>query len=548
MQTVKISDDKKRYILSCDNYTQSFVTFCRSLQGAKFNLKTKIWTADRSYINASTLRQYGVLDDVEILSLLQTSENQVSNGGNYVWKFLKKPFEYQEEKTNKLQAFPNMLLRGDPGVGKTCMGILWLAKRGIPPSDVLIVCPPTLIPNWEAELLQFVGEKSLPIVGTPKQREAALAKVGIHITNYDYLVKNGELRPEFAKLNKTALILDESHKCKNPTTQRSKVLHNFSPKFKNVLLMTGTPLSQGAQDYYSQMKIIDPKLLGATYSSFKSKFCIVEQIRGAPTGITKIIAYQNLDELNRIVAPFIVDVTKEECLDLPPKTYETRYVDLSPQQSKDYRKIKHEMALWVQGRSADVTPVTATNILTRMIRLSQITQGFIKESDEDGAKTHFYDDNPKLKALLECVNEELAPNQSVIVICRFKNDIEILKTAFGKEKITYDVIDGSVPSELRLNIANRFQNKDFKVLVGQIQTVGVGLNLDTADTVIFYSNSFSLVDRLQAEDRIHRATTKHPKCTYIDIVAQGTIDDEIIDAIRSKKDISEKLTQLRLDF
>lgn len=548
MLNVEIIPDKNKYKLTFRQFSYELVEFCKRLQGARYYPKVKVWAVDRSFPNAIELHRNGHFYDTEIMSQVSGKDLEVADPETFNWEgcFQFPPLPHQAERAEEFAKISKGMLRGDMGVGKTYMAMMWLAAHQVNPTNVLVVCPTTLVRNWVNEFERFTGIEAIAVQGSKRDREKAFDKEGIHVVNYEYVVLNRQLRPDFKKLSKTTLILDESHKLKNHSSWRSKTFHRYSQDFTRILLMTGTPVSQGAQDYYSQFKCINPQLLGSSFSAFKNRYCETEQIRGAPVGVTRITGYRLLSELTSLIAPYLVNVSKEDCLDLPDKMYTVRYVDLSPEQSRDYKTLQREMALWVEGRSEDdQEPVTAANVLTRLIRLSQITQGFIPESDKEGAKYHTYKKNPKLDAMAEVLDDIPEP-EPVLIICRFKHDVQMLRELCEKLKHTYAVIDGDVPPENRQDIATGFQNGRYKVLIGQIQTVGIGLNLDRASHVVFYSNNYSLVDRLQAEDRIHRATTKHAKCVYIDLVAQGTIDEEVISAIRNKKNVSDKLARLVL--
>lgn len=538
-------------------YDPKLTNFCKNLQGAQYKPEIKSWTAVRNIPNAIDLRREGYYVDVDILE----KAPEVIKKGGYLWKIDADLFPHQESWKRLSEGEPKLLLHAEMGLGKTLMSMLWLQNYGVNPRDVLVVCPNSLLLNWVAEFKKFTGEEAHAVMGTTAQRIKALEKPGMHIISYDYVAVNAPARKGttmkedkegrkayFWKLlsKKSTIIFDESHKVKNPSSMRSKVIHKFFSQRERCLLLTGTPLSQGPQDYYSQFKLINSELLGASYTAFKNRYCFSEQVRGAPMGVSRIIGYKNLDELTRIIEPYTVTFLKKDCLNLPEKIYSVRHVELSSDQRMAYNQMHSDMLLWLQERS-ETSPITANNILTRLLKLSQITQGFISQKeDEDTTTLHVFKENPKLDALEEIL-EELA-GDPLVITCRFKFDILQIRTLLNKLKISYSVIDGSVPAKDRQQIAEDFQAGKFRVMLGELRTLGVGFNLTQASTMVCYSNNYSLVDRLQAEDRIHRIGSVGRNCHYIDLVAQKTVDEEVISAIRSKQEVANMLTQLRLNF
>lgn len=532
----------ENYVISFPYYHPKFVEFCKSLQGARYHPSAKQWSAPRNLPNALDLHKNEVLTDQKTLDLSKPTLTQFVRRGSYIWTLSNyDQMEHQVDWAVWCLSRSKAMLIAEMGLGKTLMSMMWWKAHAVTPGDILVVCPASLVQNWVNEIKKFTGVDALAVQGSAAKKEKILSRTGLHVVNYESFqsdaVKN-------LIVGKTCIVLDESHKIKTPNTGRSKVLHGYcnDPQRTHILCLTGTPISQGAQDYFSQFKVIEPRLLGTSYTAFKARYCIQEQVRGAPTGVQRIVGYKQLEELTRIVAPYSRTFLKKDCLDLPEKTYETRHVTLSSPQTKAYKELKQEMATFLDSGEA----VVAANVLTRLIRFSQITQGFIPYPNEPG-RYQVFEDNPKIKALQEII-EGLPPEESLVIMCRFRQDIENIEKLLQKLRIlSYASIHGDVPMESRQKIVDAFQEGRIKILVGQITTVGVGFNLTRASTVVFYSNTYSYVDRQQAEDRIHRIGTKGT-CLYIDIVAQGTVDEHVLAAVKSKHDVATNLSDLRKLF
>lgn len=529
--TVRVTDDK--YLISFP-YDLDAINWVKTLAGRRWVQSEKHWIASRDLPNARIMHVDGVFTDDALLNLKAIRPQR---GDEYDWKILAPLYKHQQEFSDWCVMKPRIMLIGEPGVGKTLMSMLWLKRHCVHPKNVLIVCPLSLCGNWKEELQRFTGETAHIIHGTKKDKERALAQSGIHIINYEGLVqvKTNDPRPEVVALDKTTMIADELHAAKNASSTRSKVLWKYARTLQNFIGMTGTPVSQGPHDYFSQFRILDDRLLGAGFSAFKTRYCEISPIYGVPHA-TKITGYKNLDELNKIIAPYTHTIRKADCLDLPEKTYQVIHTELSDQQQAAYAEIKDEMILELEGDT-----ITAQNILTRIVKMQQITQGFIMTSEKP-PKTLRFKDNAKLDVVLDLI---LGSTDPVVIVCKFRDDVAILSEAMVKHGILHQKIYGDIDPGARQVIVNAFQQGVFRVLIGQIQTIGTGFNLTAASRMIFFSNTFNHVEREQAEDRLHRIGQKGT-CQYIDVVARGTIDEKILEALRSKKDMAMQMQEMRM--
>jgi SNF2 family DNA or RNA helicase len=240
------------------------------------------------------------------------------------------------------------------------------------------------------------------------------------------------------------------------------------------------------------------------------------------------VGYRNLESLSEIIKKFSSRVMKADCLDLPPKLYTQRHVQLTPDQQRLYTEIK-EYALAHLG---DEGFMTAPNVMTQLLRLQQVLSG---HSKTDEGKLVEIKDN-RLTELMDCLEDA---SGKVIIWSRFRYDIKRIEKTLIKEygplsTVTYY---GDTSDEERSEAIERFQNGDAQFFVGNPQTGGYGITLTAAETVIYFANSFDLAVRMQSEDRCHRiGQDKH--VTYIDLIAEKTIDEKIVKSLRSKMDIA----------
>ena len=243
-------------------------------------------------------------------------------------------------------------------------------------------------------------------------------------------------------------------------------------------------------------------------------------------------SYRRLDELSDNIKPFSYRVLKEDCLDLPPKIYMKRTIELTPEQQKHYSSMKSLALTALKGKT-----VSAAHVLPQLIKLHQISCGFVKL--DDGTIEDIK--NKRLDELMDLLEEV---EGKVIIWANYIHDIEKIVKTIIKEYGEESVVDfyGAIASEQRQKNVNEFQDPRSKVrfFVGNPQTAGYGLTLTAANTVIYYSNGYDLEKRLQSEDRAHRIGQKK-SVTYIDLMAEKTVDEKIVKSLRKKINIASEI-------
>ena len=388
-------------------------------------------------------------------------------------------------------------------------------------TDVMVLDTgkPKVFDEWNAKI---DGRLKFLIVGT----ESLAAGNAIHLAKkfVDSSVRVG-------------MIVDEAHMIKNHGAIRSKNCVSLGKSANYKVIMTGTPVANGPMDVFMQFEFLDPNIIGiGDFYSFRNRYAIMGGYEEK-----QIVGYQNLEELIELISPFVYQVRKSEVLtELPPKVYETREVQLTDEQKRLYKDI----AKRDQTVSGD-QGITVKTVLERMLRLQEIAGGIITfERNPDlfnpGKFEHcrIPGKNPKVEELLAIAEEN---EVSTIVWCRFLEEIHMVTAALREKYGDHAVVEihGGVSEAQRdYNVQSLFQTGKARFLVGNAATGGVGLNMTKAELVVYYSNSFSFTDREQSEDRAHRiGQTK--SVTYIDIIAEGTVDGLIVDALKSKKDVSE---------
>lgn len=436
------------------------------------------------------------------------------------------------------------------GCGKTltamaAMGRLFLDGDM---TRVLIVAPASVCSVWKKDMERFADFPYLlrVLLGERKKREQMLgslisadldirhyglpARLCVAVINYESAWRMEE---QLAAFRPQLIICDESQRIKSRTAQQSKAMHRLGRNAKYRMILSGTPVQNSPLDVYSQFLFLKPDVFGTRWKPFEAHYAVLGTIY-APGGraVSKVQGYKNLDELTEKVYRHAHRVTKAEALDLPDKTFESRYVELAPPEARAYREMQKESLVWLD----DVSAVTAPIVLTRMLRLQQITGGFLSAED-DAVQLG----TSKLDALKDIIEDAVIDGgEKLVVFARFVPEVKAILALCQKLKVPAVGLWGEVPTEHRGDLVERFQtDAGCKVFVAQIDTAGTGITLHAAHLAVFYSVNFNYATYQQATDRIHRIGMGDAPCHYIHLVAEGTIDEHVLEALQNKRDLAD---------
>lgn len=338
---------------------------------------------------------------------------------------------------------------------------------------------------------------------------------------------------KFLSCHNSLIAVDESTTIKTPKAARTKNIISIASLAKYKRILTGSPVTKSPLDLYTQFKFLNEDLLGfASYYSFQNRYaCMVDKWFGGRK-VSVIKSYQRLDELSKIIEPFSYRVLKEDCLDLPDKIYIKREVELTKEQLKLYQSMKLVAMAALNGKV-----VKAPHVLTQLMRLHQITCGHL--TTESGEIVDI--ENNRLNELIEILEEV---EGKVIIWSHYTHDIRkislTLKKLYGENSVVEYY--GKTEASIRQENIESFQDPNSKArfFIGNPQTGGYGITLTAASTVIYYSNGYDLEKRLQSEDRAHRIGQKK-SVTYIDLIAEKTVDEKIVKALRKKINIASEV-------
>lgn len=333
------------------------------------------------------------------------------------------------------------------------------------------------------------------------------------------------------------VIVDELHKIKSVSGNASRLLARITPHVPRRIGLTGTLMPHGALDVFAQWRFIDPRAFGevqidgsrktATFGRFRDRYAKMGGYLGR-----EVVGYQNLDELQDILAERATVVRKEDALDLPPWTDATVHVELSARETKAYAEMKKALAA---DLGADGGMVTVGSRLTQMMRLRQITSGHLP--DEQG-EVHEVGDS-KVQTIRSLVHDTLAGESRVVVFCQFTHEILALKKALAAKGTEVMVIAGGTPNDERMRMRQRFGSAapERMVMVAQITTMSLAVNeLVTASNAVFGSMTLQRDEYVQARDRLNRLGQERP-VTFWHVVAPGTVDEVILQSHQQRTDL-----------
>ena len=465
------------------------------------------------------------------------------------YKFKTRPYKHQLTALEKSWNRETYAYFMEMGTGKTKVLIdnaAMLYDKG-KIDGLLIIAPKGVIGTWynqelPAHLPDHIENVTVlwqPLINKKQQSKLnTLFEISndLHILIMNVEAFSTDKGVKFAKKfllsHNTLMAVDESTTIKNPKALRTKSIVEISKMAKYRRVLTGAPVTKNPLDLYAQCYFLDPEHLGhSSYYSFRMRYAIMKTAFISGRSIQLVSGFRNLAELSEKIQPFSYRVLKEDCLDLPPKIYMKRSIDLTTEQKKVYKQMKEEALAELHGKQ--ITTMTA---LTQLMRLQQITCGHFVADD---GTTQPIKSN-RLNELMDILDEV---EGKAIIWAHWQKDIQNIVKEIKKVHGPCSVVDyyGLTPQDQREKNKDAFQN-DSKVryFVGTAQTGGYGLTLTAANTVIYYSNGYDLEKRIQSEDRAHRIGQKK-SVTYVDILAEETVDEKIVKALRKKINIASEV-------
>lgn len=414
----------------------------KEIDGRYYDADEKCWVVPLTKQNASVLWLMGAELEDELKELAKTARDaNLKPMSRPVPRVKAKLYEHQQKAyefaLGILEHGKGLAILADMGTGKSLMSI---AITGTLNADgkvdkLLVVCPKSIVGVWEEEFRKFADYRyALTVLdGTLAKKKAAFDYMSgealqVIVVNYESCWR---LEKEISKWKPDLIVCDESSKIKNPGTSQSKALHRLGKLTKFNIILTGTPITNNPLDIFSQYKFLDENVLGSSYYLFRNRYAVFGGYQNH-----QIIGYRHLAELVEKVHDIAYRIKIEDAVDLPPFIDEMRTINLEPKAQSIYRQIEQDCYATL---SADAE-VTARNVLTQLLRLSQCTGGYIRD-DVSGVAQGV--STAKIEALEDIVDACLNENKKVVVFARFVPEIEAIESLMKKKAIGYALIYGA---------------------------------------------------------------------------------------------------------
>ena len=421
----------------------------------------------------------------------------------------------------------------DMGTGKSRAAIEYMRSLDWP--RTLIVAPAAVVRGvWPQQFKRWADATvNIAVVDgsvKPTARINALTFADVVIVNYEMVWRSSfgesliglQAKGKGARFRPFALlVLDESHRIKSPGGKASRFLSRLADRIPRRLALTGTPMPHSPDDIYAQYRALDKRVFGTSHTLFKARYAVLGGFEGR-----QIVSWKNEAELRAKVASIAYTVKASDVLSLPPYVDTTLPVELGAEARRMAMMAETEFFLEVEGGL-----ITITNALAKLLRLQQITSGFLPVPVEDAKGVVARFDNAKRDALISIFSD--LGESHVVVFARFVADIDAIRDAAEHT--------GYRPFE----VSGRAKELDEwreagGVLAVQIQSGGVGIDLTAARTAIYYSLGFSLGDYLQSRARVHRPGQER-SVHYLHLVASGTVDERVMQALDRRQQVVESI-------
>lgn len=441
-------------------------------------------------------------------------------------------FVHQINTITKISGDHPVALFDEQGLGKTKMIIAGLTEdiKDNLIDCVLVVCKKTLLKMWENEIETHCHLRYINLTGSARERRRYFTTFShFYIINYESLVQEEEMIAELLQFKKFAIVLDESHKIKNPESNITQVMFRLKNYSKKNLIVTGTSIPNKPEDLWSQFYFLDGgKLLGRNFNNFKKQF-------GVNISMGKNeISEDKLKLLEERIKDFVIRRLKKDAIpNMPKKYFHERFVSLSGKQKEMYNSLRKELYIEIENMSGESILDKSENILKRLLRLTQIA------SNPKLIDSSYSEDPAKFILLDKLVKEIVNRGEKVIIWTSFVNNIITLRNRYSRYNSL--TIYGKMKIEERNKAVKWFQeDPDYKVLVANPTAAKEGLTLTTANNAIYVDRTFNLVDYLQSQDRIHRISQKRT-CNIFIIIAKNTVDEYINELLMKKNEIAKMI-------
>lgn len=562
---------KQRFVIRCPIWANELV---QRLPSRRWNKTERAWTAPLLRQNVGPLRELTRLGGakttpaaVKALDTYERKAEQVAAKGEFpAWyPFKRQPRKHQTEALNKGYGLNYFALFMDMQTGKSKTTVDLAAAHRMEGhlQGGLVFTKLSLRRNWIGHF-----EKDCPIpfsIHLPDTGEkfrfnrwlGASHDFKIMVVGWESLSAGGmrDMCKHFMKSMLHSFCAgDETTFITSHKAIRSKEAVEIGHMADYRYALTGTPALEGPMNLYMQFEFLDPDIIGiGDFYAYRNRYAVMggyhREVRPGVKQPTEIIGYQNLPELMKLITPYVHQVTKADAYDLPPKRYQQRTVQLTKPQQEIYQKIVKDQAYTLKGGTEHVIE----NILEVSLRLHQVAGGYavnprtylkVKRDGTEVAKKAYDpvelitpDKNPKMLEVCAILEETRKKKQGIIWVV-YQPEIRAIVGLMRKMGLAVGELHGGVREADRQPMVDEFEKGGIDWVVGNASTGGMGFTMMASEVNVFYNNTFKAIDRVQAEDRAY-GDGQTKSGIWIDITAEGTIDNTILQALAVKQDLAD---------
>lgn len=518
----------KKLVLYCTFLERDFP---RDLKG-RWSGSLKGWVFSPSIISYNSIVEKSAKEKIDIfidekVSNFFNKKKESLDVYNLNQKFKTKPYKYQEKITSLIVHNKKCFVFAGVGTGKSksaidAVTVLW-SQGEI--KKVLVVSPASIMWNFGNEIELHSDFDYTILHGGLEKRKKLIedSNTVFDIINYEILHK---IEPQIKDKGYDAIIFDEVHYCKNRTSSRSKSAYRLSKNIERRIGLTGTIISNSYEDLFQPYKIIDESIFGNTYSGFRQRYFVMGGFQQY-----EIIGYKNEKEIKKLVATNSIKFNIRDVIDnLPEEKNIIKKIRLSDKSMRLYKELKNNMI--IEHERGDII---ASNVLERLIRLSQITSGYLVDKENSLITDIGNEKTEYLKGLLSEITDKTA------IFCRFRRSIDRVVEVCESLGLSYYVFDGRTKEK---DLYLKFNTDDTQIWIAQIQK-SEGYSIPSARYCIFYELDYSRKNHVQSRGRILRASgSKHDCIFYIYLIASGTIDEIVYETLKNKNFTSQNALEL----
>lgn len=472
--------------------------------------------------------------------------------------FKTEPYKHQYVTWKRTRDEVRWALFLDMGTGKTKIAIdtaAYLFLNG-KIDAVVVFAPKSIYRNWlENEIPKHLPD-CVPVrtgywtSSLRKEDVRQLEAINARFNGLKVFVVNSEAMPsdkcakfvlKFVREHRVLMVVDESTTIKNPAAVKTRRLIKLGKLAKYRRILSGNPIPNGPLDLWSQAEFLGPDALGfGNYFAFRNRFAVMQD-RYGPGGnsFKAVVGYRDTEALSKLMDQFSTVIKKSDCLDLPEKIYQVIDVELEKPQVDMYNTMLDESILELTELGATVT---APIVLTKLVKLHQITCGFIVPDGMDPIPIP--GKNHRMEELLRVIE---GTGEKIIIWCSYRYNIAQiaaeLTRVYGKDSLV-EFHGGITSTDARLEAVRRFQdpNSGVRFFLSSTDAGKFGLTLIQSALCLYYSNNYNLESRTQSEDRIHRIGQTRT-CIYTDFVVRGTVEEKIMKVLKNKKDLTDDIVR-----